>query len=157
MLLPLSKKPPVGAKFLIDEQMSIQKVFVTFPFEPWEVISKTVDRSRLVSFTHEVLVPWAELWLCGIASALPISLFPSYSLLLAGLGDVPCGTTISYTEFARKCGKAVRPAARLLSTNPIPLVLPCHRVIAKNGAISGYLAGGAAKSALLSFEKSFSI
>lgn len=68
---------------------------------------------------------------------------------------IPYGETISYTELAARAGrpKACRGAARACHDNPIPFCVPCHRVIAKNGAMQGYAYGTAIKKALLDLEK----
>ncbi len=63
------------------------------------------------------------------------------------------GTTITYSELARNIGStAVRAVGGALSRNPIPIIIPCHRVVAKNG-IGGYSAGIGIKTGLLELEK----
>lgn len=68
---------------------------------------------------------------------------------------IPYGETISYTELAARAGRprACRGAARACHDNPICFCVPCHRVIAKNGALQGYAYGLALKQALLNLEK----
>lgn len=70
------------------------------------------------------------------------------------LRNIPYGQTRSYSEIARAIGhpRAVRAVARACATNPVPIVIPCHRVIRKNGALGGYGGGIARKRALLSRE-----
>lgn len=64
------------------------------------------------------------------------------------------GTTISYAELARRIGKprAVRAAGLANGQNPISIVVPCHRVIGSNGALTGYGGGLARKKWLLEHE-----
>ena len=63
------------------------------------------------------------------------------------------GKTITYSELADKIGsRAVRAVGGALSNNPIPIVIPCHRVVAKKG-LGGYSAGAGIKKKLLEFEK----
>lgn len=63
------------------------------------------------------------------------------------------GTTITYSELADKIGSiAVRAVGRALSNNPIPIIIPCHRVVAKK-ELGGYSAGVSIKKRLLEFEK----
>lgn len=71
------------------------------------------------------------------------------------IAKIPYGETISYTELAARAGRprACRGAARACHDNPIPFCVPCHRVIAKNGAMQGYAYGLAMKRALLNLEK----
>ncbi len=66
------------------------------------------------------------------------------------------GKTITYSELADKIGSnAARAVGRALSNNTIPIIIPCHRVVAKNG-LGGYSAGADIKKRLLEFEKKFS-
>lgn len=70
------------------------------------------------------------------------------------LRSIPYGTTRSYSEIARRAGKprAVRAVARAIATNPVALLIPCHRVVGKNGELAGYRWGVARKAALLARE-----
>lgn len=71
------------------------------------------------------------------------------------LRRIPCGLTRSYTEVARAIGKptAIRAVARACATNPVSIVVPCHRVVREGGALAGYRWGLSRKSALLAQEK----
>lgn len=71
------------------------------------------------------------------------------------LCTIPYGETVSYENEAALIGnkKAVRAAARANSANPISILIPCHRVIAKSGKISGYTGGIWRKQYLLTLEK----
>lgn len=68
--------------------------------------------------------------------------------------DVPYGTTISYGEVARRIGnpKAVRAVASADATNPISIIVPCHRVIGSDGQLTGYGGGLLTKRQLLDLE-----
>lgn len=68
--------------------------------------------------------------------------------------DVGYGTTASYASLARLSGspKAIRAVGTTCATNPIPVVVPCHRVVRSDGALGGYRGGPAAKRALLDLE-----
>lgn len=70
------------------------------------------------------------------------------------LADVPAGLTISYGEMARRAGEpgAAQAAGVALNRNPIPLVLPCHRVIGADGAMVGFGGGLERKTWLLRHE-----
>ena len=70
------------------------------------------------------------------------------------LPSIPYGTTISYGEQARRLGhpRAARAVGAANARNPIPIVLPCHRVVAANGALTGYGGGLDAKRMLLELE-----
>ena len=70
------------------------------------------------------------------------------------LREIGAGTTWSYAELAERVGSpaAVRAVGAANGANPIPLVLPCHRVIGKNGKLVGYGGGMERKEWLLSHE-----
>jgi AraC family transcriptional regulator of adaptative response/methylated-DNA-[protein]-cysteine methyltransferase len=70
------------------------------------------------------------------------------------LRRIPPGQTRTYSEVARAIGRpaAVRAVARACATNPVCLVIPCHRVVAKGGGLGGYRWGIARKRALLAGE-----
>lgn len=70
------------------------------------------------------------------------------------LRDVPYGETKTYKWLAQRVGnpKGPRAVGRALSKNPIPIVLPCHRIIESDGDIGGYSSGVNIKRRLLSLE-----
>ncbi|AQX26947.1 methylated-DNA--[protein]-cysteine S-methyltransferase [Bartonella sp. Raccoon60] len=71
------------------------------------------------------------------------------------LCEIRCGETISYKELAQSIGmpKAYRAVANACACNELALVIPCHRVIRKNGALSGYRWGIQRKQILLQRER----
>ena len=68
--------------------------------------------------------------------------------------DISYGSTASYGTLARLSGspKAVRAVGTTCATNPIPVVVPCHRVVRADGTMGDYRGGPAAKRALLDLE-----
>lgn len=70
------------------------------------------------------------------------------------LRRIPCGSTISYAELARRLGdpRAVRAVARANALNPIAILIPCHRVIGSDGTLTGYAGGLERKARLLELE-----
>lgn len=70
------------------------------------------------------------------------------------LQEIPYGETISYGELARRVGnpKASRAVGAANGQNPIPIVIPCHRVIGANGKLTGFGGGLPTKEALLTLE-----
>lgn len=75
--------------------------------------------------------------------------------VLAHLLEIPYGETESYTTVARSAGnpKAVRAAGSACATNPIPLVVPCHRVVRTDGTYGQYRGGPEVKHMLLTMEQ----
>jgi methylated-DNA-[protein]-cysteine S-methyltransferase len=74
----------------------------------------------------------------------------------AELSTIPYGVTISYEALALQLGevKTIRAAALANGQNPIAIIIPCHRVIGKNGALTGYAGGLEKKEWLLNHEGS---
>lgn len=70
------------------------------------------------------------------------------------IAGIPYGHTRSYTEVARSAGneRAVRAAGTACGANPIPIVVPCHRVLRSGGALGGYGGGLPMKEGLLKLE-----
>ena len=70
--------------------------------------------------------------------------------------NIPYSETISYSELAKRIGnaKASRAVGGALNKNPIPIVIPCHRVIGKNGSLTGFGGGIKLKKRLLKIEES---
>jgi methylated-DNA-[protein]-cysteine S-methyltransferase len=70
------------------------------------------------------------------------------------LQEIPYGETISYGELAKRVGnaKASRAVGAANGQNPIPIVIPCHRVIGSNGKLTGFGGGLPTKEALLALE-----
>jgi methylated-DNA-[protein]-cysteine S-methyltransferase len=73
---------------------------------------------------------------------------------LQRLAEVPYGTTVSYRELALRAGneRAARAAGAACATNPVAIVLPCHRVLRSDGGLGGYGGGLDMKHALLQLE-----
>ncbi|MUL37758.1 bifunctional DNA-binding transcriptional regulator/O6-methylguanine-DNA methyltransferase Ada [Gloeocapsopsis dulcis] len=71
------------------------------------------------------------------------------------LKQIPFGTTVSYSDVACSIGHptAIRAVARACATNPIALIIPCHRVLPKAGGLGGYRWGVSRKQALLEMEQ----
>jgi methylated-DNA-[protein]-cysteine S-methyltransferase len=71
------------------------------------------------------------------------------------LRGIPCGKTVSYGELARRIGRpdAVRAVGLANGSNPIGVVVPCHRVIGANGSLTGYGGGLERKRWLLDHER----
>ncbi len=69
--------------------------------------------------------------------------------------QVPFGKTITYGDLAAKSGspRAARAVGRALAINPVPVIIPCHRVVAADGELGGYSGGIHIKMMLLKLER----
>lgn len=72
------------------------------------------------------------------------------------LRAIPCGKTLSYSELARRIGRpeAVRAVGHANGANPVGVVVPCHRLVGKDGSLTGYGGGISRKRWLLAHEAS---
>lgn len=79
---------------------------------------------------------------------------PFQQKVWAALQTIPYGQTRSYGEIARQIGspKAARAVGMANHHNPIAILIPCHRVVGQNGALTGYAGGLERKKALLQLE-----
>jgi methylated-DNA-[protein]-cysteine S-methyltransferase len=115
------------------------------------------DKTR----TEESLHQLSE-YLAGIRRQFTISLdltrmSPFQSQVLQLTSDIPYGQTSTYKEIAARIGnpRAARAVGRVEATNPIPFIIPCHRVIGSDGSLHGYAGPGGInlKSWLLKLEQ----
>lgn len=74
--------------------------------------------------------------------------------VLTATAAIPYGHTASYAQVAAEAGspRAVRAAGTALATNPLPILVPCHRVLKSGGALGQYRGGAAAKAVLIKLE-----
>ena len=89
----------------------------------------------------------------NLKTDLHISIF--YRRALKAVGKIPYAITKSYKEVANNIGSPSghRAVANANAINPIPIVIPCHRVIKSNGELGGYGGGNQLKTNLLKFER----
>jgi methylated-DNA-[protein]-cysteine S-methyltransferase len=86
--------------------------------------------------------------------ALDLRVAPFHEAVLHELARVPYGQVDTYGHLAAKVGrpKAARAVGTVMNRNPLPIVLPCHRIVGANGSLTGYAGGLEIKRALLELE-----
>jgi methylated-DNA-[protein]-cysteine S-methyltransferase len=98
-----------------------------------------------------------EDWFGGKRRNFSIGLAPVGTLfqrrVWSALAKIPFGETRSYGDLAKALGSSPRAVGRANATNPIALIVPCHRVIGADGSLTGYAFGHATKRRLLAFER----
>ena len=121
------------------------------PHEP-----DTGDRSDALEEAHRQL----GAYFAGTLRAFDLPLEPERGgtfdrLVWAELAQIPYGETCTYGDVARAIGRptAVRAVGAANGRNPIPIVVPCHRVIGANGTLTGFGGGLPAKRLLLGLEQ----
>ncbi len=95
-------------------------------------------------------------WFSGKRRDFTVRLSPEGSAfqkrVWTALRRIPFGQTRSYGDLARSVGSSPRAVGRANATNPITLIVPCHRVIGADGSLTGYAFGENTKRRLLAFE-----
>jgi methylated-DNA-[protein]-cysteine S-methyltransferase len=97
-----------------------------------------------------------EAWFRGAKLEFSVELSPAGTAfqrrVWGALRAIPFGETRSYGDVARTVGSSARAVGRANATNPICLIVPCHRVIGSDGSLTGYAFGEDTKRRLLDFE-----
>ena len=97
---------------------------------------------------------WLQCYFAGQAASLPPLAKPRSAFqkkMRQGLLDIPRGETRTYGELAKSLGTAPRAMGQALGANPLPILIPCHRVVSATG-IGGFSDGLSWKKRLLAFE-----
>lgn len=81
---------------------------------------------------------------------------PFQQMVWQYIRNVPCGHTVTYKKIAEDIdpGSVYRAVGQACKTNPMPIIIPCHRVVASDGTLGGYSCGYKWKRFLLELEKS---
>jgi methylated-DNA-[protein]-cysteine S-methyltransferase len=99
-----------------------------------------------------------EAWFLGKVRGFSARLSPDGTAfqrrVWSALRRIPFGETRSYGDVARTVGSSARAVGRASATNPICLIVPCHRVIGADGSLTGFAFGERTKRRLLEFEAS---
>ena len=112
------------------------------------------DRERLLPYVQEVTK-----YLSGETTAweLPVAYrgTPFQQAVWEALREIPYGVTRTYSDIAQQIGRpaAVRAVGAAIGANPVMLYIPCHRVVGKDGALTGFRGGLEMKSLLLELER----
>lgn len=139
----------IHALFLGHDEKSLLASFeARFPTQPFTLLKKTISE----------LMGNVLLVVNGLSQSLAFTLNPQGTLfqkhVWQTLQTIPYGEVASYSTIAQRIGKpqAVRAVAKACAANPIAILIPCHRVIGKRGALTGYRWGVERKRQLLTRE-----
>lgn len=143
-----STRTPVGILTIEDDGKRI----VSVKFEGKQVVSPV---SELQKETDRQL----KEYFAGERQSFDIPVYEKGTLFQMkvwdALKEIPYGTTVSYQELAERIGnpKACRAVGMAIHNNPVVIIVPCHRVIHKDGSVGGYAGGVEKKKILLNLEK----
>lgn len=149
MLLAVSNKGLCYWAFADDQESLLEDLQGSFRAEPLQAGGDSLaELARLLAEHLENPVPLV---------ALPLDLRGTafQQQVWQALREVSVGGTVSYSEIARRIGKpkAVRAVASACAANPVAVLVPCHRIVRKDGSLSGYHWGVWRKRALLAWER----
>jgi methylated-DNA-[protein]-cysteine S-methyltransferase len=140
---------PIGPLWLEEENNCLVGLYFEDPIE-------SIVESPLLTMVKMQL----DEYFCGKRHTFTIPLTyqgtPFQMKVWNTLRSIPYGTTCSYQELANQIAspRAARAVGMANNRNPLPIVIPCHRVIGKNGALVGYAGGLPRKQFLLNLEQS---
>jgi methylated-DNA-[protein]-cysteine S-methyltransferase len=146
---------PIGTLLLAGDSKGLQQILFSTDGRParpdpdWQE-----DASGLAEAVRQL-----KAYFAGDLEDFDLELAPQGTVfqqkVWSDLQKIPYGQTISYGELARRIGnpKASRAVGLANGSNPISIVIPCHRVIGANGKLTGYGGGLAIKEKLLALEK----
>jgi methylated-DNA-[protein]-cysteine S-methyltransferase len=142
---------PVGRLLLVAENGALLKV----SFPPAVAPPDSVQRDEQFGPAVEQLMAYFDGKLRAFDLPLAPRGTPFQMRVWEELTRIPYGETRSYSEIARGIGRpeAVRAVGASNGANPLPIVVPCHRVIGANGSLTGFGGGLTAKRYLLDLER----
>lgn len=138
---------PIGPMTLVQEGEVLARLDFDVPSQPEEATPLLLEACRQL-----------REYFAGERKAFALPLAPAgtefQKKVWAALRDIPWGETRSYGDIARAIGKptACRAVGMANGRNPLPVFIPCHRVIGTNGSITGYSGGLEKKRFLLRLE-----
>lgn len=145
MLLKKPENISFGARFFVEGGFVVRVELSDFG--NWEI------EGADTAFLNRFLIPWIQAFESGQDFEVPVIAPAS----LLALRQISYGRCLSYKEFSKRIGMdgAWRHTGTILSQNPVPLLLPCHRVIRSDGKPGGFMGQKTSdiKKGLLEFEK----
>lgn len=145
---------PIGPLLLVADGAGLRRV--AFPDATGPAAAPEGSREDPAALAEELRA--LEAYFAGVPIPSDLSLAPEVTpfqrAVLQALARVPFGETRSYGELAREIGRprASRAVGMALGRNPVPIVLPCHRVVGADGRLTGFGGGVERKRWLLAHE-----
>lgn len=138
--------------FAFDRRQLLRSLFKNIPFNvPFQHLEDTTG------FAEQVLVSLRDIYHGRNVTQrfhLATDHLPKYSRkVLETVALIPAGYVASYGSVAKAVGGSPRSVGRVMASNPFPLIIPCHRVIASNYSLGGYGGGVQVKLEILSRER----
>lgn len=140
---------PFGPLTLLASERGLRRLY--FPGTAPDLDESDRDRERIGIATRQL-----EQYFAGERTAFALLLdypgTPFQRSVWDALRSIPYGTTTTYGALGRMLGAQPRAVGAAVGATPIPIIIPCHRVIGTDGSLTGYGGGLDRKRALLDFE-----
>lgn len=149
-------KTPIGELLLRSNGEALTRVYFVNQQQELSLAEMKKDHALFVEVKKQLNAYFAgELTQFDLPLAQPGTDFQQS--VWQALQTIPYGTTQSYQDIATAIGrgKAVRAVGAANGRNQIPIIIPCHRVIGKNGTLTGFAGGLSVKEQLLALELKF--
>ncbi len=151
MLRGVAFHTPLGALVALTSDAGLRKV----SFD----LGDLAEAEQAADPTLDLFATWLDAYFKGRSDRLPavpldLPETPSTTVWRETC-EIPYGSQVTYGELARKLGKSegsARAIGAAMAANPVLLVVPCHRVVAKSGSLAGYRGGVQRKAWLLKHE-----
>ncbi|HEY7095902.1 MAG TPA: methylated-DNA--[protein]-cysteine S-methyltransferase [Terriglobales bacterium] len=146
---------PIGALLLVADEKGLRRIDFPRNNRPAAPEPGWIENRRALGDVIRQL----EFYFAGKLDSFDLPLSPAgtefQQKVWQHLCDIPYGETISYGELAKRIGNpnASRAVGLANGSNPIPIIIPCHRVIGSNGKLTGYGGGLPIKEKLLALER----
>ena len=146
---------PLGPLLLAGDEAGLQQVNFVNGRHPAKPDPAWIEDAKPVQETVRQLRAYFRGELEAFDLPLALQGTPFQLNVWKNLCDIPYGETISYGELACRVGnpKASRAVGLANGSNPLPIIVPCHRVIGSNGKLTGYGGGLPIKEKLLALER----
>jgi len=150
-------KSPVGKLLVAGDEKGLHLINFPRNGKPSLPESGWIENLKPLQETLRQLEAYFAGKLKAFSLDICLNVTPFQKKVLTALRQVPYGETISYGELAKNIGnpKASRAVGQANARNPIPIVIPCHRVIGSNGKLTGFGGGIEVKQTLLDLEKQY--
>lgn len=145
---------PIGRLLLAGDETGLQQLLMEIDAKPWRI----GERWRLAGAELDAACRQLDQYFAGQRRHFELRLAPqgtAFQLAVwQALQAIPFGQTSSYSALAERIGRprAVRAVGAANGANPLAIVIPCHRVIGRDGSLTGYAGGLGRKALLLKLE-----
>ena len=136
-------------------------VGLTFPTQSIHFLEPVIIDETISSPILRQTIQWLDQYFCGQIPTIAIHLAPQGTAfqekVWSHLQHIPYGTSLTYGELSQRVfnspiPKGAQAIGSAVGANPISLIIPCHRILGKGNALTGYTGGLSIKRALLTIE-----